>query len=183
MTPDSLPRQALNIALRGGGPRTAEGKAASARNAQKHGATAQPDASRVGKWLSIILDKPNLEPKDFIPKSEQGAAALYLATAEARLVMAQMALADFEDGAGPPSENVEELVNLTGMISFELEDPTTTLHEARSGKALLNRIARHMLEETRIGGKRHRLLRRYLREAQTGRSRALRRWIETRAMQ
>jgi hypothetical protein len=74
-------------------------------------------------------------------------------------------------------------VHLSGMIAFELEDPTTTLHEARTGKALLNRIARHMLDETRIGGKRHRLLKRYLREAQTGRSGALRRWIETQTTQ
>ena len=183
MTPDRLPRQALNAALRSGGPRTAEGRAASARNALKHGATSQPEPTRVGMWLKIILDKPNLDPKDFMPDSEQGAAALQLATAEARLVMAQMALADFEDGAGPPSEYAVELVELTDMISFELEDPTTTLHEARTGKALLNRIARHMLDETHIGGKRHRLLKRYLREAQTGRSRALRRWIETRVMQ
>lgn len=182
MTPDSLPRQALNVALRGGGPRTAEGRAASARNARKHGATAQPEPTRVGMWLKIILDKPNLDPKDFMPDREQGAAALQLATAEARLVMAQTALADFEDGAGPPSEYALELVELTDMISFELEDPTTTLHEARSGKALLNRIARHMLAETRIGGKLHRLLKRYLREAQTGRSKALRRWIETRTI-
>lgn len=182
MTPDSLPRQALNAALRSGGPRTAEGRSASALNALKHGATSQPEHTRVGMWLKIILDKPNLDPGDFLPDTEQGAAALQLATAEARLVMAQMALVDFEDCAGPPSENAEELVKLTDMISLELEDPTTTLHEVRRGKALLNRIARHMLEETRTGGKRHRLLKRYLREAQTGRSRALRRWIETRAM-
>ena len=66
------------------GPKTAEGKAMSARNARKHGLNTPPDGNLVTAWFNLILDNGEgayEEPNSDDPRRE---AAMRLATAEAR---------------------------------------------------------------------------------------------------
>ena len=61
------------------GPKTRAGKAASSKNARRHGATGAPDPRRVASWLSVILDRPQVTPRDLLPADAAGDLALTLA--------------------------------------------------------------------------------------------------------
>ena len=66
------------------GPKTAAGKAVSARNARRHGLNAAPDADMVTAWFNLILGNGKSayeEPNASDPRRE---SALRLAVAEAR---------------------------------------------------------------------------------------------------
>ena len=72
------------MSRRATGPKTAEGKAVSARNARRHGLNAPPDEHLVTAWFNIILNNgedDQEEPNAYDPRRE---AALRLAIAEAR---------------------------------------------------------------------------------------------------
>ena len=72
------------MSRRATGPKTAAGKAVSARNARRHGLNAPPDAVTVTAWFNLILDNGGdayEEPNADDPRRE---AALRLAIAEAR---------------------------------------------------------------------------------------------------
>jgi hypothetical protein len=158
------------------GPRTSEGKAVVATNALKHGATARPKADSVAAWLSVILDRPDISPSDLMPEDEVGYRALALAQAEARLVAAEQSLTAFEAGNLEPTETTKDLRGAAAFILDELTIHGGTKREMKSGLSLLRRIARIKTEETRPGGKRHRLLRRYVLEARSRRWKAFEAW-------
>jgi len=159
------------------GPRTTQGKAAVSQNARRHGATSKPDPTSVAAWLRIILDDPALQPAGFLKDDRRFARALALAEAEVRLCSAKVALVSFECGEAPLSDVVQDLQNCAEDMIFELQLGDTTAKERRSGLSLLNRIQKIVLADTVQGGKRHLLLRRYVREARAHRKRAFEGWL------
>ena len=162
------------------GPRTAVGKAAAARNARQHGATAQPKPSAVSAWLSVILDRAGITPSDFMPEDERGFCALALARAEVQAVAAEQALADFEDTAMSPSEAVPGQINDITVMLRDLSDHARRSRDMQLTTALL-RMLRHSEREERVLGRgRHKLLMRYAREARSRRKRAFAAWLEVR---
>ncbi|PWK53144.1 hypothetical protein [Silicimonas algicola] len=181
MTSDEIAARNRANAGRSTGPRTAPGKAMVASNALRHGATARPDPGSVAGWLAIILDSPHITPGDLLPADECGVRALALAQAEAHLVAAERALQAFETGAAKPGECTKDLRETADLIMDELLEFVGTRREVRPDLSILRRIARVETEETMSGGERHRLLRRYLREARTGRRHAFEAWAAGRA--
>ena len=155
------------------GPKTSRGKAVSAQNARRHGATSAPDPSNVSAWLSVILERPHILPSDLMPMDEVGRTALNLAQAEARLAAAEQALAEFE--AGEESDG-DDLDSIAEHIRDALSEPWTTPRERKSGIAILARIAKTRLRDAAGQARRHRLLARYAREARSARSRAISAW-------
>lgn len=180
MTPDRITARNRANARKSTGPRTQEGKAIVAGNARQHGATARPDPEDIAAWLAIILDRPEITPADLLPSEEAGYRALALAEAEVRCVAAERALRDFEAGQEEPDETVKDLRGMGQMILDELLENGGTKKEIRSGVSLLKRIAMVDFRETRPGGKRHRLLRRYLGEARAQRRKAFEAWASLR---
>lgn len=159
------------------GPKTAEGRAAVAGNARRHGATARPDQESVATWLAIILDRPEITPDDLLPGDEIGYRALALAEAEVRVVATEMALREFEVGREEPSESLKDLGWCREMIVDELILDGGSEKEIKSAFSLLRRIARVEERDTLPGGKRNRLLQRYVREARAQRRRAFAAWV------
>jgi hypothetical protein len=177
MTSDGKAARNRTNAQRSTGPRTAVGKAAVSGNARRHGATAQPKPSTVGAWLSVILDRPDIKLTDLMPGDERGFRALALARAEAQRVAAEEALRGFEDTATSPSETVPGLISdatatLRGMSGYARRSKDMQLNTA------LLRMMRHTERDERLLGRgRHKLLKRYLREARSRRRRAFQAWL------
>lgn len=181
MTHDAITARNRANAQRSTGPKTSRGKATSTKNALSHGATARPDPKCVLGWLAVILDQPGIGPTDLIPTDERGRRALALAEAEARKCAAEGALLDFEGGRAKPAEAITDLRDIAEEISEELAAFGGTKREVQSGISLIRRIRRTTAQETLPGGKRHRLLKRYLREARAQQRRAFAAWVESRA--
>ena len=158
------------------GPKTRAGKAASSKNARRHGATGAPDPRRVASWLAVILGRPQVTPRDLMPTDAAGDLALTLALSGARLAAAEDALAEFEAGLEAPPEPLPDPATITGPMIDELLGPGVTPSDRRSGRALLKIMARLHRNDTSDGGHRHRLLTRYAREARAARSRAIAAW-------
>ena len=178
MTPESIQSRNAANAQQSTGPKSAEGKAISSQNACRHGATGQLPREQVSQWLAIILDQPDIEVTSFVPISEVDHAALQLASAEARLAQCQNAFADFLEHFATEDAETLDINALYNLITHELESNGLS----RDILSLVVRFTDH-LEDIKpnvalIKRTQHRLMKRYLREAQTGRSRALRRWIE-----
>jgi len=176
MTTDAIAARNRANARQSTGPKTTQGKAISAGNARRHGATARPDPDSVGAWLAIILDRPHVAVGDLMPEDDGGYRALVLAQAEARLVAAEQALITFEAGKEEPDEAVKDLRDMAKFIIDALQENGGTAREVKSGFALLKRLIPTVANETGPGGKRHRLLRRYVREARAHRRRAFEAW-------
>lgn len=176
MTSDAVRARNRRNAQKSTGPRSAAGKAVVAGNARTHGATARPDPSAVDTWLAIILDKPDILVADLMPDDERGFRALALAEAEARVTRCEQALIDFEAGRPKIGDDVREVIVAGKMIREEIEHHGATPKELRSANALLRRIEQMSAEDLLQGGRRHRLLKRYLREARARRRRAFVAW-------
>ena len=159
------------------GPRTAAGKAAVAENARRHGATSQPKPSTVDAWLSVILDRPDIKPTDFLPGDERGFRALALARAEAQRVAAEEALCDFEDTAISPSETVPGQVTDATALLGELSGYARRSRDMQLNTALLRVLRWTERDERLLGRGRHKLLKRYAREARSRRRRAFQAWL------
>lgn len=159
------------------GPRTVAGKAIVAQNARRHGATAAPDADRVATWLKIIQARPDLEVADVVPDDDRGHAALALAAAEARLAAAQRALRQMEQNPPPLSPFLLAIEADPNHNELELSGFVSTPLERLRSRQLMARIAEHIIEETQPGGRRHRLLKRYLAEARAQRRKAFAVWM------
>lgn len=151
-------------------------KAVVAGNARRHGATARPDPTSVAAWLAIILDRPEITPGDLLPGDEIGYRALALAEAEARVVATETALRDFEAGREEPSKGLKDLRWCREMIVDELILDGGTMKEIKSAFSLLRRIMKLEDRDTLPGGRRHRLLQRYAREARSERRKAFAAW-------
>jgi len=176
MSTDPITARNRANAQRSTGPKTAEGKAIVAGNARQHGATARPDPGSVAAWLAIILDRPEITPGDLLPGDDAGYRALALAEAEVRVVATEAALREFEAGVEEPSEAQQELRRCKELIAHELRQDGVTGREKLSGLALLTRITKFERDETVERGRRHRLLRRYVREARSERRKAFAAW-------
>jgi len=165
------------------GPRTTQGKAAVSQNARRHGATSKPDPKSVAAWLRIILDDPDLQPADFLRDDRRFAGALALAEAEVRLCSARAALDLFESGKEPPYDVFKELQNLFKDNNFKLPMGSTTAGQRCTGPSPVNRTREFVDIDTAyadatLGGKRHQLRRRYVREAHAHRKRAFAGWLQ-----
>lgn len=158
-------------------PRSAAGKAAVAQNARRHGATAQPDPERVATWARIILDMPDLGPNDLLPGDVRTRSALALAGAEARLAEATRALEEFETGTAPPSDEENSIEEQIIEIRAMLAEMPMSARDRRTGLSLIRRLQKAQIRETRPGGQRHRLLKRYSREARAQRRKAFQDWL------
>ena len=159
------------------GPRSEQGKSIVSNNARRHGATARPDPKGVAIWLTIIRDTPDLAPHELLPSNDGDFRALELAQAEVRLLAAREALHQFEAGNAEPVEDVDDLQGLKRYLIDELASDKTSALERRSAKSVLAHIAKLAAQETQIGGKRHRLFKRYLGEACSQRRRAFDAWV------
>jgi hypothetical protein len=160
------------------GPMTRSGKAAVSGNARRHGATAQPKPSAVGTWLSVILDRADITSSDFIPEEERGFRAVALARAEAQLVAAEEALRDFEDTAISPSEEVPGQINDATAILREMSGHARRSQDMQLNTALLRMLRHTERDERLLGRERHKLLKRYAREARARRVSAFAAWLE-----
>ena len=155
------------------GPKTAAGKAASSRNAMRHGLTGRIDRVTLGRYLSVILNKPNLALTDFAPVDELGQAALALASAEVRLLRAQTALQEHLASTGA-TEATHHIASLTDDIGDDILKALVDPQRQQAALALFQAL-HDVSFKAQLNAKSLRLMNRYLREAQTGRTRALRR--------
>lgn len=163
------------------GPRSAEGKAVVAANARRHGVTARPDPESVATWLAIILDEPDITPADLLPQEDLSYCALALAEAETRLVIAYKALTDFEArGASLTGRDCPDLAKILGDI--QTWGPQSGLKQRNMCNIarLIYRSELRRVDQIRLGGKRHELLKRYLAEAKSKRRKAFAAWLEIR---
>ena len=178
MTTEEIARRNRANASKSTGPRTQAGKATVAQNARRHGATARPDRESVATWLSIILDTVHIEGGHVLPEDERGYRALALAEAEVKHAAAETALLDFEGGREQPSEQIQDLKYQAEDISDILKEFDMSVRERNKGLSVMARISRAVIEDAAHGGKRHRLLKRYLGEARAQRRKAFAAWLE-----
>src|SRR6056297_28191 len=122
MTRDEIAARNRANAAQSTGPRTGRGKAASARNAQKHGALARPETDRITTWLQVILDEPERTSVDLsgdiLHLDDRTGCAIRLAEAEARLCAAEAALRAREDGS--PSQGADS-ADADGVGDFKVQ--------------------------------------------------------------
>lgn len=161
------------------GPKTEEGKAKSAQNARRHGATAAPKPSSVVAWLAIILGKPGISPDDTRPNDDLGYRALELAIAEVRLASAEQALTEAEASAGKELETLAILDAMIGSIVDGVKDPKTHPIDRWSSLSAIALLSLRRRETARDNARQNTLLKRYAREARSARSRAIRAWAAT----
>lgn len=176
MSRDEITARNQKNAQKSTGPKTAEGRAVSAQNARKHGATARPDPQAVANWLRVILDR-DLTADDLQPENAIGQAALRLAEAEARRVTAERAT-DAASGEEPEADTLLSIVHdiqahIEDVMEFHKDDPKIMREAETRGMRNLKRIAKYSRQEFRRADK----LQRYEREAQRERQRALEDWI------
>jgi hypothetical protein len=177
LTPEAITARNRANAANSTGPRSAPGKAVVAQNARRHGATAQPDPERVATWARVILDAQEFGPTEFLMDDVRTRSALALAGAEVRLAEATRALQEFEAGSAPPSDEEEAIEDQIIDIQATLDEIPMSARMRRTGMSLIRRLQKAQIRETAQGGKRHRLLKRYFREARAQRRRAFRDWL------
>ena len=158
------------------GPKTAEGKAVSSRNARKHGLNAPPDGKLVSTWFNLILDNGEgayEEPNADDPRRE---AALRLAIAEARY---RRALHKVDTHDREPNSAQQVANKLYADVRFVLDGLTERVADGPADPFDLEytefglRQVEKLLVEV---GRERRLYRRYLGEARAQRKKALRDW-------
>ena len=177
MTNEDLIKRNRSNAQKSTGPRTFAGKNATSKNARRHGATAKPDPASVASWLRVILDKPDLGPEAFFEEDEQTRRALALAEAEARVVAAETALAELEDGrAGDPYFS-GLLDDIAGGIK-EGRSSDMTKSDFKVVKLIFKMLMSSHRDRTQPGGREHRLRKRYLREARSRRRKSFQLWLD-----
>ena len=158
------------------GPKSQKGKAASARNARRHGLTSRPDPAQVLAWLAIILDDPDVSPESLFPNDERGIRALALARAEARLATAERSLKELGDplATGDPVREMEFLVEIIQEPQSIKASPWDILRAAD----FIFRIADGEKVKFRsIRPTQFRLLDRYVSEARSRRRKAFSDWV------
>ena len=157
-------------ARRSTGPRTPLGRSASSRNARRHGLTAAPSAGAVLSHLRAILDDQSATPEAALV-TLLGAAALALATAEARLDRAREHAATV--AIRQPQQELREEIE---MVADALLDDANRfdLETQASGHRLLQRLTR---ASAQADVSELRSARRYLAEAEASRRKALRKFM------
>ena len=154
------------------GPKTLDGKAKSAQNARRHGATRAPDPHCVASWLAVILGRPQMTHKDLMPKDEAGQLAVNLAVAEARLCAAEGALATCA-GEDEEGDDFNDLFKQALDAAF---DTSIHLKERRAIYSDIMQLSLMRIAKADADARRLRLLTRYAREARSARSSAIAAW-------
>ena len=177
MTADDIVRRNRANAARSTGPRTPAGKAVVAQNARRHGATAKLDPDLVHLWLRIILAAPDLD-REAVNTVGDGrkTLALALAEAEARYGLAAQGLRDFVAGELARTD-VIQVAGAPGSSRGRASPggrETQGQSRTRDGG---DHSARALDEGGGPGGRRHRLLLRYLDEAERRRAKVLSAWL------
>ena len=178
MTPEEITKRNRANARHSTGPRTLAGKAIVAMNARRHGATAKPDRERVVTWLRIILDAPTLQSDDLLDRDERLNRALALAEAEARYATAERALQAFEADTVNADEQMQHIRAQVDMMTRFLQRAETAARTDSAGVKVISRIDPSVEDDLKLGGRRHRLLRRYLAEARSSRNKAFAAWLD-----
>jgi hypothetical protein len=180
VTADDIVRRNRANAAKSTGPRTPVGKAIAAQNARRHGATAKLDPERVRLWLKVILAAPDLEPKaaDASVDEERRVLALALAEAEARYVLAAQALRDFVAGELARPGVIQVVAGDPGMMRDRASAGGSGTEDRSRKRDPGGRGARALDEDLHPGSRHHRLLRRYLDEAQRRRAKAFSAWLQ-----
>ena len=155
------------------GPKTAAGKAVSARNARRHGLNAAPDADMVTAWFNLILDfgeDAYEEPNESDTRRE---AALRLAIAEARYHRAQHKLETYhkEPQSAQCAVNVlyHHILDLIDCGSYQNALKNDPLQNVEYSMQILKLMIQ-------VAGRERRLRMRYLGEARAQRKKALSAW-------
>jgi hypothetical protein len=161
-------------ARRSTGPRGAAGKAITARNAVRHGATRRPDGERILGYYRMILNDPKAAAQDSLADPVRR-SAWRLAEAEVRLLLARASYDTFQ--REPPLTSTLA----GGKLAFE-----KLLQEAKADAAsaaerqFVDAATKFVAEVTRREEtereRRSRLLLRYLSHAESRRLSALRQW-------
>ena len=181
MNSDRITRRNRANAKKSTGPKTGDGKAKVAGNARKHGATSQPDPTSVASWLAIISDEPDIETKDLVPSDDLGYRALALAVIEVQLIQCERALREFEqEGLKQPAEPDIGFEATYRVLLENFANENVTKRETRSVARLLYKDEVRKLADASLGGRQHRLLKRYLAEARSKRRKAFAAWLEIR---
>ena len=168
MTPEEIAARNRANAGHSTGPRTAAGKAIVAQNARVHGATGRPDPGRVGTWLRVILDAPNLSLGAVLGDDPRMRAALALAEAEVRVETAERGWREAIQPNGVTDAFVAALLReARGATHEEMQE----LIMAR-----LNQLEAQAADPRHLE-RRQRLAARYLREARARHRRAFAAWI------
>lgn len=100
------------------------------------------------------------------------------ACGEAQLVAAEVALRDFEDTAISPGETVPGQISDATAMLRDLSGHARRSNEMQLNTALLRMLRWTERDERLIGRGRHKLLKRYAREARARRLRAFAAWLE-----
>ena len=158
------------------GPKTAAGKAVSARNARKHGLNAPPEEHLVTTWFNLILDNGEdayEEPNADDPRRE---AARRLAIAEARY---HRALHKVDTHDTEPNSAQQVANKLYADVRFVLDglpervaDGPADPFDLEYAEFGLRQVEKLLVEV----GRERRLYKRYLGEARAQRAKALRVW-------
>ena len=147
-------------------------------NARRHGATAKPDRERVITWLRIILNSPMLQPDDLLDRDERLNRATVLAEAEARHAAAEHALQAFEADTVNADEQMQHIRAQVDMMTRILQRAEKAARNDGRGVKVISRIDPSVEYDLKLGGRRHRLVRRYLAEARSRRNKAFEAWLD-----
>jgi hypothetical protein len=163
------------------GPMSGKGKATSSKNAQKHGLTTPPDWHQVTSWYRIIMADPDAVT-DALSTDGGARAALTLAEAEASRERAARAEADhlWDMSNSTLSKGNRSLADLAELDLNDIETldfliERTTEQDLRAVLQMMKQKSPNRPAAQRDTLKR---LRRYRREAEARRRKALRAWIE-----
>lgn len=127
-------------------------------------------------WARVILDAPDLAPSDVTDPDERTRHALSLAAAEVRRSDCEAALKDFEAQAEQFGAGREQTLGALSESTIAFMGGTASLAQVRTASEIMAQLQGGPLMDIRTGSRQHRLLKRYLREAETARRSALRAW-------
>jgi hypothetical protein len=86
-------------------------------------------------------------------------------------------LHEFEAGTAPPSDEEKSIEAQITEFRAMLAEMEMSARDRRTGLSLIRRLQKEKIREARPGGQRHRLLKRYFREARAQRRRAFQAWL------
>jgi hypothetical protein len=190
MTPQQIAARNRANASHSTGPKTEAGKAVVSANALRQGATARLDMNSVSVWLSIILNRPDVTPRDLQPEDEKGYRALMLAKAEVRLAQVETAARDLEARGKPTLAYARQQISVCGvtvdaemfvqMVRDMMKAPKHTVNNILRIEAFCDNLARisPCMPDLFDYLQRGRLIARYLGEARSQRQRDLADWVK-----